>query len=88
MAPSAYLALVSGACEEAMITYHCLICDSPAILPAHAVLHGWDLDRVRQVGFEWDTARLVATHEYAAPGGPSLFYMVRQAMSLEPEIDA
>lgn len=67
------------------MTYHCLICDCPIHLPEHAAVHGWDLDRVRQVGF--DCEGILATHEFAYPGGASLFWMAREVRPLAEEVD-
>lgn len=68
--------------------YRCLVCDveiAPDTFPAHAAMHGWDLDRIRQCGFEWREP--TATHEFAEPGGPALFWLMRMTKPLEVEHD-
>ena len=61
------------------MTYHCLVCDvdvAAAAFPAHAAEHGWDMDAVRQVGYEQ------GTHEFGEPCGPSLFWLIRRPVEV------
>lgn len=69
--------------------YRCLVCDIPltvGMFERHAAWHGWDLENMRQIGFEREAARLV-THEFGERGGASLFWLIRHLNPLQPEED-